>query len=561
MIRNSFRIGPVVEAGRILDVMQYGKERVKCGKQTPAIAIFGIATLVVLLSCGARQVPVPKDATLEDRVERFENGLRPAILVHGEATETWSIEERMAHYNVPAVSLVIVEDGEIVLARAYGYSSVAEKTPTTTETAFSVGSVSKMGTAAGILRLAADGALDIDTDINQYLTTWKIPTSPLSAESPVTLRGIMSHSGGLTVSGFPDFLPGEPLPTILQTLDGQPPAKHEPVRVFYTPGSAARYSGGGTTVSQLLIQDVAGEPFADVMHKLVFAPLSMTRSTYVSPAPESHEPLARAYDANGDSDALPRGWHSFPETAASGLWTTPTDIAKLFIALLESYHGESDFLPQTVVRDMMQEVGPSYFGLGPELSGEGFDRRFYHGGSNNSYKAHAEMHLERRSGLFIFTNSSLGSQLYAEIRRAVADAFDWPYYRPVVVAKVTDVDGFRASLDQFVGTYRVPEPVPLDTRRILTVRPLTLSRVSRNGDRLVLDFPGYDDRKHVLVPLSPSRFVVDGYYGAKLDLLRVEFVSAGGNQSPAMLFYHDGYSATAMRTNEPVDAGPAPERH
>lgn len=499
---------------------------------------------------------------LEQRIASFESGLRPAIVKIGETPETWTLNERMAHYGVPAVSLAVIEDGEIVVARAYGYADTAAREPATPETAFSVGSVSKMGTAAGVLRLAAGDRIDLDRDVNRYLESWRVPENAYTRAAPVTVRRILSHSAGLNVHGFPDFLPGETLPTLAETLDGRPPAKHGAVRTVYAPGSSAAYSGGGTTVLQLLVEDLTGRPFAEAMRELVFEPLGMTRSSYVNPIPESHAPLAKAYDGEGEPAALPRGWHSFPEAAASGLWTTPTDIAKLCIALADSYHGvEDSFLPRQIARDMMTEVGPSYFGLGPELAGEGLGRRFYHGGSNESYKAHSEMHLERHSGLVIFTNGARGQALYREIRRAVADAFDWPYYRPIRVPEPAGGPVFRASLHAHEGDYRVAEPLDLATRRMFVVRPLLLLRIVREEDSLQVTFPGFDDRRYELVPVTPTRFVARNYYGAALEPLRIELVSTGSAPTEAVILYAHGHSATAARIESAGDTGPAPNRH
>lgn len=500
--------------------------------------------------------------SLEQRIASLESGLRPAVVKIGEMPETWMLSERMAHYGVPAVSLAVIEDGEIVVARAYGYADVAAREPATAETAFSVGSVSKMGTAAGVLRLAAEDRVDLDRDVNRYLESWLVPENAHTRTAPVTIRGILSHSAGLSVHGFPDFLPGEALPTLVETLDGRPPAKHGAVRAVYAPGSSAAYSGGGTTVLQLLVEDRTGSPFAEAMRELVFEPLGMTRSSYVNPIPESHAPLAKAYDGEGEPAALPRGWHSFPEAAASGLWTTPTDIAKLYIALADSYHGVGDrFLPREIARDMMTEVGPSYFGLGPELAGEGLGRRFYHGGSNESYKAHSEMHLERRSGLVIFTNGARGQALYREIRRAVADAFDWPYYHPIRVPERAGGPALRASLDAHQGDYRVAEPLDPATRRMFVVRPLLLLRLIRAGDGLQVTFPGFDDRRYELAPVTPARFVVRDYYGAALEPLRIELVSTGSASTEAVILYAHGHSATAARIESAGDTGPAPDRH
>jgi CubicO group peptidase (beta-lactamase class C family) len=259
--------------------------------------------------------------------------------------------------------------------------------------------------------------------VNDYLRRWKVPANELTAREPVTLRRILSHTAGLTVHGFADFQPGESLPTVVQILDGTGPAKNAPVRVDLLPGSEFRYSGGGVTVEQLVIEDVTGLEFAEAAREYVFDPLGMNRSTYVNPLPAEHGNVALAHGPDGAPRALPRGWEAMPEAAASGLWTTPSDYARLIIALIESYQGDGDtFLTFEIARDMMTEVPPSIFGLGPEVGGEGPTRNFVHGGANDSYRAHMSGYLAQGDGLVIFTNGARGGELIREIRLAIADA-------------------------------------------------------------------------------------------------------------------------------------------
>lgn len=332
----------------------------------------------------------------------------------------------MAFYGVPGVSIAVIENGAVLWAKGYGVKQAGSNDPIDTETVFSVGSVSKVGAAAITLRLADEGRLDVDRDVNDYLRRWKIPANDLTAKEPVTLRRIMSHTAGLTVHGFADYLPGEDLPTVVQILDGVAPAKNRPVRVDLLPGSEYRYSGGGTTVEQLVIEDVTGLAFTEAARRYLFGPLGMDRSTYENPLPAGHGNIARAHGRDGTPAALPRGWEAMPEAAASGLWTTPSDYAKLIIALIDSYHGrENAFLAQETAHDMMTAVPPGIFGLGPEVGGEGETLNFVHGGANDSYRALMAGYINLEGGLVIFTNGTQGNRLIGEIRRAV-QAAGWP---------------------------------------------------------------------------------------------------------------------------------------
>lgn len=370
-------------------------------------------------------------ATTQDdvaaRIHAFETGFRPTSAVGDSLDTLWTIEERMAHHRVPGVSVAVLRNGKLAWAKAYGLKQAGTTDSVDTETVFSVGSVSKLGTAAAVLRLVDQGKLDLDRHVNEYLTRWRVPQNEFTVDSLVTLRRIMSHTAGFTVHGFGDFQPGEPLPDVVDVLEGRPPAKNAPVRIFLVPGTEFRYSGGGTTVTQLLIEEVTAVDFTAATRALVFNPLEMTRSTYENPLPAAHENIASAHGPDGEPRALPRGWEAMPETAASGLWTTPSDFAQVLIALITSYQdGEGSFISFALARDMMTRVEPGAYGLGPNLPEiDGF-RIFRHGGSNNSYKAYVEGDLGSGNGVVIFTNAANGADLHEEVRLSIAYAEGWP---------------------------------------------------------------------------------------------------------------------------------------
>lgn len=335
------------------------------------------------------------------------------------SNEHYTLYERMDYYGVPGVSIAVIKNAEIVWAKGYGIVQSGKNKNIDSETVFSVGSVSKIGTATAILRLVEQGKLNLDIDVNEYLSKWKIPENKYTRNNPVTLRRILSHTAGLTVHGFADFLPFEELPTTIEILNGTYPAKNDGIYVNIPVGSEFRYSGGGTQVLQLVIEEVIGNSFPEAMDELLFDPLEMDRSTYLNPIPEEYGNIAKAHNRSGNPVALPRGYQSMPEMAASGWWTTPTDLSKLIITLLEAYDGCEDFINQSIVIDMMTKVAPGDYGLGPRIGNAENGAFFSHGGANDSYRASIRGYLDTKNGYAILTNGTRGSELIQEIRAAI----------------------------------------------------------------------------------------------------------------------------------------------
>ncbi|MDW3196551.1 MAG: serine hydrolase domain-containing protein [Cytophagales bacterium] len=336
--------------------------------------------------------------------------------VYETALQEIDLTSKMERYGVPGVSLGVVKDGKLAWAKGYGLIQLGRPEEINTATMFSVGSVSKVGAAVITLKMQKTGQLDIDTDVNQYLTSWKVPQNQYTEQASVTLRRIMSHTAGLTVHGFADFDPEEELPTTVQILEGKSPAKSNRVYVNIPIGRRFRYSGGGTTVEQLVIEDITGKSFHEVTSEMLFQPLGMSRSSYQNPLPEEMGNIAKAHNRHGHPVALPRGYQSMPEAAASGLWTTPSDFAKLMLMLMEAYEGKHSFLNQNSVRDMMTSVYPSEYGLGPRITRNGDDIIFSHGGANDCYKAHFSGSISQKTGFIIFTNGAGGHQLIRDLQ-------------------------------------------------------------------------------------------------------------------------------------------------
>lgn len=464
-----------------------------------AVLVAGLLCMGHLPAATPRPAATPVLARLADR-------LRPAALEVDAPLPRWSLAERMAHHRVPGVAIAVVRDGRLVEAAGFGVRVAGTQDRVDADTVFSVGSVSKVVAAATALRLVSDGRLDLDADVNASLKSWRIPAADGWPGAQVSLRMLMSHTAGLSVWGFEDYQPGEALPDLLQVLNGVPPAKNAPVRIVYRPGTRMRYSGGGVTIEQVLLEDTSGRPFGQLAREEVFAPLGMARSTFTNPLPPGWGNIAHAHDGTGARAALPRGWEAFAEPAASGLWSSANDLGAFVAALIRSYRCDGGYLPRPLAVQMMTEVAPSLHGLGPRLEGTGLARMFHHGGSNDSYRAWIEGHLETGDGFVILTNGTGGARLAAEIRHALSDALGTGLNPLVRTLPAGTPMLERAGFD---GHYRMT-PLPIELKGNLEGHfDSERLQVSIAEGRLVLraDAAG---TPLVLAPLAPGRFLGPG---------------------------------------------------
>ena len=333
------------------------------------------------------------------------------------------IESRMAHYGVPGVSIAVINNNAIEWAKGYGYRDKESKLPVDTQTVFEAGSISKPVAALGALHLVEQGKLDLDENVNVKLKSWKVPDNQFTETEKVTLRRLLSHSAGLTVHGFPGYEVGHPLPTIPQVLDGVKPANTEAVRVETVPGARWNYSGGGYTIMQLLVADVTGKIFPAFMGETVLRKAGMDRSTYEQPLPARL--TGNAATAYKKGEAVPGKYHTYPEMAAAGLWTTSSDLARLGIEVMKSAKGNSNrVLAQSTIHRMLTLQSGKY-GLGFQLAGPPVNS-FSHGGVDEGFEALLVCFPESGQGAAIMTNAQGGMALANEITHAMAAEYKWP---------------------------------------------------------------------------------------------------------------------------------------
>jgi len=283
-------------------------------------------------------------------------------------------------------------------------------------------------TAFAALHLVQKGKLELDADVNMQLRTWKLPGKEFTKDKKVTLRGILSHSAGLTVSGFWGYATNEPIPTLVSVLDGVKPANTDAIRVDIVPGSKWRYSGGGYTVMQQMIIDVTGKPFPEFMSETVLKPLGMTNSTYEQPLPQDMAASCAAGYYAGDK-AVKGRWHVYPEMAAAGLWTTASDLARFAIGVQQALAGDSNLvLSQSMTRQMLSVQNPSLQdgdGLGLFLAGSEKTLQFQHTGRNAGFDAYMIAYAYVGSGAVILINANDDTGATKDIAEIIAKKYAW----------------------------------------------------------------------------------------------------------------------------------------
>ncbi|MGI8547906.1 MAG: serine hydrolase domain-containing protein [Gemmatimonadaceae bacterium] len=406
---------------------------------SPAVALAIVLSSAVPLAAQTRPLPrecaQPAGSVALARFGRVEGELRAATAIRGVIAQPMRLDERMRYYHVPGVSIALIDGFHVVVACGYGSratdsAGTLQSRQVTPATLFQAASVSKSVAALAPLELVQDGRLSLDTDVNQWLTTWKIPDNEFTRQHPVTLRTLLSHGAGITVHGFGGYAAGAPVPSLVQVLNGLPPANSEPIRVDKTPGGAWRYSGGGYTVLQQLLIDVTGMPFPQLMRDRVLRPLGMTRSAYDQPLPTRDTAIA-ASGYRADGTMVPGRYHTHPELAAAGLWTNPSDLARFVIAIEQAALGRPHSILSTPLAHEMLTPQTGDYGLGVAVAGAGRTLHFSHSGANEGFRAYYVGFPATGQGVVVMTNSDAGGELYQEIVRGIAIEYGWPALKPV----------------------------------------------------------------------------------------------------------------------------------
>ncbi|MFN8239464.1 MAG: serine hydrolase domain-containing protein [Bacteroidales bacterium] len=402
-----------------------------------------MALLVILLfqACNSEVEEKEYPAEVLSRIDSVEKNLAGWVVVKDESR--WTLQQRMHDYRIKGLCIAVIRDYKIEWIKGYGLADSAENRPVDLNTLFQAASISKTINSMGIMRLVQEGRLDLDADINKYLRTWKSPFDT------ITTAQLLSHTAGLSQHGFPGYLRGVSLPDITQILNGEPPADTKAVVPLARPGQRVIYSGGGVTISQLLLTDITGQPYDRWMKREVLDPLGMKSSFYTQPPPaSSFKNLATGYKPDGSE--VPGKYHVYPELAAAGLWTNPGDLARYIIETQLCYNGKSEKVISTEL--MKKRLTPviDNAALGVFIVKRGSGTWFLHDGGNEGFTCMAIGSLDSGDGAVIMTNSDNGS-IMDEVINSVATVYAWKdYYVP---QERTPVSISSEKLLKFIGEY------------------------------------------------------------------------------------------------------------
>ncbi|MCR9253228.1 MAG: beta-lactamase family protein [bacterium] len=401
----------------------------------------GILFLALLFSCKSE---VNQSAQFDS--QKFESSLLPPVLLK-DSIINLTLTEQMTKFNVKGVSIAVIEGGKISWAKGYGIAN--NKDSVTSRTLFQAGSISKPIAALAALKLVQQGVLDLDADINTYLNSWSLPESKFDSTSKVTLRGLLSHTSGVNVSGFSGYTQIDPSVSLDDILNGD--AKNDKIELDTIPGTQWKYSGGGYAIVQKIIEDVTNEPYFRFLQEEILAPLKMHNTVYLDFNKYNHS------DGYVNGQRLENGNLVYYQPTAAGLWSTPSDLAKFCIGMQQCLKGNRLNLLSPELAKTMLSKGMNNWGLGPQLKYDSDSLMFMHDGNTKGFTASIKAFGYLGKGLVIMTNADMEQQLIPEITRTVAYNFNWGVEEPIEIEPIKLGDSELADLS---GLYEYENEIP-----------------------------------------------------------------------------------------------------
>lgn len=383
---------------------------------------------------------------VNEQIARVEASLSTGLVIDG---KLYSLAERMKHYNVQGLSVAVIDNYKIVWAKGYGYADKKENRKVTTNTMFEPGSISKSLNAVGILLLAQQGKLDLYQDINQYLVNWKFPYDTVSHGKKITTAQLLSHTAGLSIHGFPGYQRDSVIAAVTDILDGRAPSNTEAVRSLAEPGKEPRYSGGGILITQQMLTDLTKQRYEQYMYEHVLRPLGMTNSSYNQPPSVAQSKnLATGYKSNGKE--VPGKYFVYPEKAAAGLWTTPTDICKYLVEMQLAYNGKSSKLLNQEMVKLHVTPYKNDVAMGTFLQNRNGEKYFVHSAGNEGFTGYFLAGLTNGKGVALFANSDDGYVLL-ELLNSIALVYNWAGFKKP--EQITTVPVNDTITSKYIGEY------------------------------------------------------------------------------------------------------------
>lgn len=248
-----------------------------------------------------------------------------------------NIYEKMNQYSVAGLSFAVIRDGKLDEATAFGTLESGTTRTVTTDSIFNSCSISKFITSMLVLTLSDQGIVYLDEDVNDKLTSWNIPTNLFTSQKKVTLRNLLSHQSGIIdpPNSFEHYKLVQGIPKIPKLLAGKTLYCPVPIEVTYAPESQFHYSDANFCIIELLLENITGKRFNLLLEEYIFQPLQLKNST-VFPTEDINKLDTFACGHNKDGTVTNEKYPFYPFAAASGIWTTPTDLSTLIIEIIQS---------------------------------------------------------------------------------------------------------------------------------------------------------------------------------------------------------------------------------
>lgn len=460
--------------------------------------------------------------SVNDTIQEVENHLAPNI-VYGDAIPDLNLEQRMKQTGVKGLSIAVIKDYKIHWTKGYGWADEASAIKVSTNTRFQAASISKSLNSMGLLKLVEEKKIDPQADINTLLKSWQFPYDSNSGKTKINVYHLLSHTAGLGIHGFPGYKRTDQLPALQQILDGKPPANTMAVRSQFEAGSREQYSGGGITISQLIVEDITGKSYSEYMREAVLQPLGMANSTFAQP-PADTISLATGYYSNGQP--VSGRYHIYPEQAAAGLWTTPTDLAKYIIECQLALKGQSHkVLSPSMMQTRMTPYLSKESALGVAIINRGDQQFFIHNGGNEAFLSTAYGTMEGGDGVVIMINGENFSVI-SELLNSVARVYNWKGFYTPSIRKVIAVA--KEQMKQFTGNYQLEKNDTL--------------KVYLQGEDLYIQQSRLPRNHYKMLFMTPNEFEL-----VELPNVRFKFFVDPGEKASKITFMQGGKAFEAIR--------------
>lgn len=360
------------------------------------------------------------------------------------------IETQMTALDIPAVSVSIVKDGKIALSKGYGFADQEKRIPVTGDNSmFRPGSISKLFTWTAVMQQVEAGKLDLNADVNTYLTDFQIPNT---YDEPITLTHILTHTSGFEEGALGYLIVSNPESILPLNVALE---KYMPRRIN-KPGAYSAYSNYATTLAGHIVENVSGISFNEYIEQKIFVPLGMTKSSFREPLPEAlNDIMATGYKREqGVYKAKP-----FEIIASFGpagsLSSTASDMANFMLAFLGngSLNGNQILKPETVELTLSQ-----LFAHDDRLASmaHGFYENSVnghhlvgHGGDTTLFHSNLMMDQDEDLGIYVSYMGVKGGKARGELIQLFYD-----HYYPQPLEHITPPEGFIERAGRYAGSYK-----------------------------------------------------------------------------------------------------------